>query len=58
MNFYGSYTKDTTAIKYPVFQGITYSMNYININDAFNISRALTEKGNIYGLTSITDSHL
>ena len=56
-NMYGSYTSDT-AIKYPVFQGITYSMNYININDAFNISRALTEKGNIYGLTSITDSHL
>ena len=34
-------------------------MNYINHNDAFNISRALTENGNIYGLSrSTTDSHL
>ena len=34
-------------------------MNYINHNDAFNISRALTENGNIYGLNnSSTDSHL
>ena len=48
-----------TAIKYPIFQPITYSMNYININDAYNISRALTDSGNIYGLNSGTiDSHL
>ena len=57
-----SYTfKNGTApsIKYPTFQGLTYSMNYINHNDAFNISRALTEKGNIYGLSSSsTDSHM
>ena len=46
------------AIKYPTFQGKTYSMNYININDAFNITRALTESGNIYGLSIDTDSHL
>ena len=53
--------KDGTApsIKYPTFQGLTYSMNYINQNDAFNISRILTEKGNIYGLSSSsTDSHM
>ena len=47
------------SIKYPTFQGLTYSMNYINHNDAFNISRALTESGNIYGLSnSSTDSHM
>ena len=46
------------AIKYPTFQGKTYSMNYININDAFNITRALTESGNIYGLSVDADSHL
>ena len=47
------------SIKYPTFQGLTYSMNYINQNDAFNISKALTESGNIYGLSSTaTDSHL
>ena len=55
----GVYGAATTAIKYPTFQGLTYSMNYINHNDAFNISRALTENGNIYGLSkNSTDSHL
>ena len=55
----GVYGSTTTAIKYPTFQGLTYSMNYINQNDAFNISKALTESGNIYGLSSATtDSHL
>ncbi len=49
----------TTAIKYPTFQPVTYSMNYIDINDAYKISRALTDSGNIYGLsTGTTDSHL
>ena len=33
-------------------------MNYITVNDANNISRVLTEEGNIYGLSSDTDSHL
>ena len=48
-----------TSIKYPTFQPKTYSMNYLNINDAYNISKVLTEKGNIYGLSSVTtDSHL
>ena len=48
-----------TSIKYPTFQPKTYSMNYINVNDAYNISKVLTEKGNIYGLSSATtDSHL
>ena len=47
------------SIKYPTFQGLTYSMNYINQNDAFNVSKKLTENGNIYGLSSnSTDSHL
>ena len=48
-----------TAIKYPTFQPKTYSMNYIIIKDAYNISKNLTEAGNIYGLnSSTTDSHL
>ena len=50
---------EETTIKYPTFQGLTYSMNYTNQNDAFNISKALTESGNIYGLSSSsTDSHM
>ena len=54
----GIYGTTKTSIKYPTFQSKTYSMNYINVNDAYNISRALTESGNIYGLSSSTDSHL
>ena len=55
----GEYGSTTTAIKYPTFQGLTYSMNYINHNDAYRISKVLTESGNIYGLnSSSTDSHL
>mgnify|MGYP000977216738 CR=1 FL=1 len=55
----GVYGSKETTIKYPTFQGLTYSMNYINQNDAFNISRTLTGKNNIYGINSNnTDSHL
>ena len=55
----GIYGSTITSIKYPTFQGTTYAMNYININDAYNISRALTDNGNIYGLNNLnTDSHL
>ena len=58
-NIYGWKNGQQTAIKYPTFQPKTYSMNYINVNDAYNISKVLTEKGNIYGLSSsTTDSHL
>ena len=54
----GVYEANKEKIKYPTFQGSSYSMNYITINDANNISRALTEVGNIYGLSNDTDSHL
>ena len=58
-NFYEVYGSKTTAIKYPTFQGLTYSMNYINHSDAFSISRALTDEGNIYKLSNKeTESHL
>ena len=54
----GIYGETGTTIKYPTFQGTTYSINYINHNDAYNIAKAMTENGNIYGLNSGTDSHL
>ena len=54
----GVYGSTPIAIKYPTFQPVTYSMNYINPNDAFNISKAISEKGNIYGFTGNCDSHL
>ena len=55
----GVYGETKTSIKYPTFQGVTYAMNYINNNDAFNIAKVLNERENIYGLsTSDSDSHL
>ncbi len=56
----GIYGSKTTAIKYPTFQGGKYSMNYINHNDAFNISKAIAgDSNNVYELKSnSTDSHL
>ena len=53
-NFYNTkgYDYATTAIKYPTFQGLTYSMNYINHSDAFSISRALIDDNNIYKLSN------
>ena len=55
----GIYGTTENAIKYPTFQPLTYSMNYMSTSDAFNISRALTESGNIYGLSNEdTNSHL
>ena len=54
----GIYGSTRTIIKYPTFQAKTYSMNYINHNDAFDIAKAMTENGNIYGLTKSADSHL
>ena len=55
----GIYGSTTTSIKYPTFQGTTYAMNYINHSDSYKIARALTDDGNIYGLSSNTaNSHL
>ena len=55
----GIYGETETKISYPVFQPLTYSMNYINLNDAYNISKAMNESGNIYGFTlSSSDTHL
>ena len=54
----GEYGHTTTAIKYPVFQPVTYTMNYITHNDAYNIAKALSENGNPYGFNGATDSHL
>ena len=54
----GIYGTTPTSIKYPTFQGSSYSMNYINHNDAYLLSRKLTADGNIYGLSGDADSHL
>ena len=55
----GKYGSTKTNITYPVFLGEKYSMNYMNHSDAYSISRALTDDGNVYGLDKkMTDSHL
>ena len=54
----GEYGSTITAIKYPVFQPLTYTMNYITHNDAYNIAKVLNENGNPYGFNGASDSHL
>ena len=55
----GVYGSTQTSIKYPTFQGSSYSMNYINHNDAFLLAKNMTGTKNIYGLSpSDTDSHM
>ena len=55
----GKYGSTKTNITYPVFLGEKYSMNYMNHSDAYSISRALTDDGNVYGLDKkMTDSYL
>ena len=55
----GIYGSNLSKISYPVFQPLTYSMNYINHNDAYNICKIMNESGNIYGFTTTSsDTHL
>ena len=55
----GIYGSNLPKISYPVFQPLTYSMNYISENDAYNICKAMNENGNIYGFTTgSSDVHL
>ncbi len=54
----GEYGSTETKIKYPVFMGTTYSMNYINHNDAFLLAKEISSAGNPYGLSSTADSHM
>ncbi len=54
----GVYGANKMTIKYPVFMGTTYSMNYINHNDAFLLAKEISAVGNPYGLSSAADSHM
>ena len=55
----GVYGDKQTTIKYPTFQGSSYSMNYINQNDAFLLAKNMTAQQNIYNLSANnTDSHM
>ena len=54
----GIYGSNKTTIKYPTFQGSSYSVTYINMNDTYNLCKKISEPGNIYGLSTDTNSHL
>ncbi len=54
----GEYSSTETKIKYPVFMGKTYSMNYINNNDIFLLAKEISSAGNPYGLSTTADSHM
>lgn len=54
----GIYGSNKTAISYPTFQGISYGMNYISVEDAYKVARVMTENENIYGFTQDIESHL
>ncbi len=43
---------------YPVFKGRKFGYNNINISNCYNLSLALTDDKNPYGLTSSANSHL
>ncbi len=57
--FEAGYSQDDDSNdRYPTFKGINYSMGNVSYNEAFNISKTLTETANIYGFTDTADSHL
>jgi hypothetical protein len=48
-----------SQVYYPVFQGLKYSYNYIDISTVYTLSQAIAKEGNPYGLSSTsTNSHL
>lgn len=50
---------DGTRIAYPVFIGKAYAYNWVEIDEIFELSRGLTDRGNPYGLDNEnTDSHM
>ena len=58
-NLYGAVTANSTPLYYPVFLPKSYSYNFTTIDEAYNLTRALTQTGNPYGLASAkVDSHL
>ena len=43
---------------YPVFKGRKYAYNYVTVNDCYNLSLALDDEQNPYGLSDNANSHL
>ena len=54
-------TKKVASVKnyyYPVFKGRKYGYNYVSESECYNLSLALSNTGNPYGLTNLSNSHL
>lgn len=50
-------TASVGNLYYPVFQGLKGSYNYVYVSQCFLLSKAISEKGNPYGITN-ANSHL
>ena len=47
-----------TTVYYPVFKGRKYAYNYVSASQCYDISQALDDSNNPYGLTTSANSHL
>ena len=47
-----------STVYYPVFKGKKYAYNYVSASQCYDISQALDDNGNPYGLNSGSNSHL
>ena len=48
----------STTVYYPVFKGRKYAYNYVSASQCYDISQALDDSNNPYGLTTSANSHL
>ena len=48
----------STSVYYPVFKGRKYAYNYVTASQCYDISQALDDNNNPYGLTTSANSHL
>ena len=48
----------STSVYYPVFKGRKYAYNYVTASQGYDISQALDDNNNPYGLTTSANSHL
>ena len=51
-------TIGSTSIYYPVFKGRKFAYNYLDVSQCYNLSLALDDSNNPYGLSTKANSHL
>ena len=57
-NAIGEMTAGDTKIPYPAFVGKAYSYNLLTIGEMYNLSLALSEENNPYGIDKSVNSHM